>query len=485
MASIFPDGELEHALEVGAVDDRCVRVWVRAPDQKELAVTLSVAGRDPVEAGVELSAEHDWTGVADLTLPVPAPGQPFVVRAGDLSRSGTFAPPPGTSASLTFGVGSCHMPFGKRDGEVVVSGHARGLYPAMTRELRDANARLLLLAGDQIYADELDGFSVRDDLPGSTEHPPALDVALAAYRRLYRGFFNERGFRELRESLPALCMWDDHDIFNNWGSTTLKSPLDAVLFEAASRAYVEYQHARNPGDSAQAPPFGWTHLHGDVGFLALDLRGARDADAGTMIGPQQWAWALDWLNGEAASRVTTLFIVSSVPVAHVSRWFTAATGWIPQRFSGSVRDRWLGRAFLHSRDLLLDTLFAWQTAAPSRQVILLSGDVHAASAFTIRQAEGPGVIKQLVSSAMTTPLVRSQVAFNHLVSRAPNLLEPRYRFERHFVSTTHNFGILQLEPLSSGGHRVTFTVRAWKPSSGGLRTAGRLVSEPPTAAVSP
>ena len=477
----FPDGDLSTAAELGAVDDRSVRVWFRQPNEHEVVGTLSVDGRADVVQRVQPSAERDWTGVLDLSLEEAAPDAAFTFRVGNRTLSGRFTPIPGTAASLTFGFGSCHMPFVGDAGSMCVSTAARGLYSAMQREMTEARSRLLLLTGDQIYADERPGISVRDDLTDDDERPPSLAVALDAYRRNYRGFFNESGMRALRDSFPTLMMWDDHDILDNWGSTRKRSPLDELLFTAASHAYAEYQHNRNPPRSDGAgtvPPFDWTQTHGNIGVLALDLRGARDPEHGTMLGIEQMNRIEEYLSGEASLQIDSLFVLASVPIAHVSRWFTTLFDVLPERFSELIKDRWLSKRFIASRDALLDALFDWQQERPERQVIVLSGDVHCASAFTIRQRSGPGVIQQVTSSALSTPFVRKLLFFNRVVFRAPNLLEPRYRFERHFLSLTHNFGIVRTEPLPTGGHRVVITIRGWQPRANATGTVGRVICVP-------
>lgn len=473
----FPHGEMQDAVELGAIDHQSVRVWTRWPSQEPLRLTLTAAGREPVLAELQPDAASDWTAAVILALSEPAPNMPFTIEAGRRTLTGRFAPIPGTPASLTFGFGSCHMPYAEEDHTIVVRPDDAAIYPAIARDLRTAEASLLLLTGDQIYADERPGISVRDDL-GQKHSPPSLEVALEAYRRNYRGFFNEPGFRRLREGLPTLCMWDDHDIFDNWGSSRAKSPLDLRLFEAAIHAYAEYQHPRNPGASTSQPPFGWTMEYGDIGILGLDVRGKRDAESGTMLGQEQWRTVQEYLRGEESRHISTLFVASSVPVAHVARWFTMIFDLAPERFTTSIRDRWNAGQFIESRDDLLDALFDWQTAVPHRQVIILSGDVHSASAFTIRQRNGPGVIRQVTSSAMTTPLVVKQMAFNRVVVHGTNLFEKRYAFERHFLSISHNIGIARVERRREGGHRVALTVRRWQPRLGRLRTDGRLVVEP-------
>jgi phosphodiesterase/alkaline phosphatase D-like protein len=369
------------------------------------------------------------------------------------------------------------MPYGWPDGAIVVRDDAQ-IYPAITADLQRAKACLLVLLGDQIYADMLPDIGINDAVPGGPDVAPPMSDALEAYRRNYRGFFNQSGFRDLRQSFPTVCMWDDHDILNDWGSRLSETARDRVLFPAAARAFCEYQHQRNPGGGLGSPPYLFTHVHGDIGLLALDLRGKRDAATRTMLGDEQWEQLHGYLTGDAARQVQTLFVVSSVPLAHASRWFTLLMERLPGKTPSSVRGRWSASRFIAERDRLLDHLFAWQTGTPARQVIVLSGDVHCASAFTIRQRSGSGVITQITSSAMTTPLVRKQTIANRVVVRAANLFEPRYRFERRFLSITHNVGIARLTPLPTGGHRVTLTIRSWNPHTRSLRTTARLLCTP-------
>jgi alkaline phosphatase D len=466
----FPDGELQDAAEIGAVDDRGVRVWVRAPGAASVDAVLRVEGRAPVAVAIPVSAQSDWTGAATAILPAPAPGARFTCAVAGQVLGGRLAPSPGTPSGFTFAFGSCHQPFTiGRDGRILTH-HGADIYPAMVEDLHRADARFLLLAGDQIYADALAPVSVTRERMGS-----AGDM-LAAYRRVYRGFFAQRGFRALRASLPVYCMWDDHDIFNDWGSLLTESDTDRRLFTAATRAYVEYQQARNPG-AARRPPFHYAFRHGDAGFLVLDLRGRRDYRAGRLLGAAQMRDALDWLTGDEARRLGTLFVVSSVPLAHVSRWFVRVFERFPGGRASAVRDRWCSSSFVGERDELLAALFAWQVGARCRQVVILSGDVHAAAAFTIRQRHGPGVIQQFTSSALTTRSGRFERAMNVIATRAPNLCEPGPRIQRRLVSLDNNYGLVRLSPLPEGGHRIRFTVRVWRQRQRRFRARG-VVTEP-------
>lgn len=479
----FPDGELADAAELGAVDDRSVRVWGRVPGGPELRARLEVAGLPPVEAAVAVSAETDWTGVVSLRLPAPAPDRPFACVVGGRRLTARLAPAPDDRTAFAFGFGSCHRPFAEDEEGRVRLLPVAAIYPQMAAELRRAEARFLLLGGDQIYSDEIDPISVRRNLPGDEQHPPSLEQALAAYRQVSRGYLAEAGFRALREGLPTCCMWDDHDIFNDWGSRQEQSPRDRRLFEAAARAYGEYQHARNPGGAIGPPPYPWRFRWGTAAFLALDVRSARDYPAGTLLGAGQWDWLRRCLGdggGELAglAGVETLFLLVSIPMGHVARWLVRLVDRLPGEVADEARDRWSSVAFVASRDALLGELFAWQSAAPKRQVVLLSGDVHAASAFTIRRRGGPGVVQQFTSSALTSPSTAVENALGWLMVRGTNLGEPAIRFKRHLFELRNNYGLVRVEPLPAGGHRVAFEVRAWDARGRRLRSAGHVVAEP-------
>jgi hypothetical protein len=478
MPAAFPDGDLDHAAELGAVDSAGVRIWVRDTASDTVRAELRVAGQPPVEETVALSAGTDWTGVLHLSPAGSAPGAAFTCVVGDRAFHGRLAPAPLAHSGLTFGFGSCNRPFlATREG-TVVRAPAAALYPAMCDDLKSQAADFLLLAGDQIYSDELAPVSVENGLSGDEDHPPSYEEALAAYRRVSRGFLGEAGFRRLREEFPTYCIWDDHDIFNCWGSRLAKSPRDHRLFEAACRAYGEYQHTRNPGGRIGPPPYHYTFRRGDVGFLALDLRGARDYERGQLLGHAQWQAIQEYLAGEDAATIHTLFVVASIPIAHVSRWMALLCDHLPGNNGNVVRDRWCSSAFIKGRDALLEALFRWQTGERYRQVILLSGDVHCASAFTIRQRSGRGRIEQFTSSALTTPDPLSQRTINRIAVRWPNAFERRFRFRRHLLTFWNNFGLVRATPLPDGGHRVSFTVRAWHPRQRRLTTVGQVLTVP-------
>jgi len=473
----FPDGLLDHAVEIGAVTERSVRAWVRKPHAGHVEGTLSIDGERAAEASTALSEDSDWTGTLQFDLDMPAPGTEFQINVDGFVRRAVFAPTPGEPARLTFGFGSCNRPF-QLEGDEIVYHQAAGIYDALQNDLVRADGRFVLLAGDQIYSDEIDPISVRSDHLDDEGWLPTPEETLDAYRQISRGYLHVSGFQRLRNGLPTLTIWDDHDIFDNWGSRREVSTLDRRMFDAASRAYYEYQHIRNPGPHAGQPPYHYAYQYGDIGFFVLDVRGQRDWRSGKILGDRQWKDLTDYLGNQSNERITTLFIVSSVPVAHVARWMARAFEHLPGVFGDSVRDRWSAAAYRDQRKRLLQLLFDWQAAAPGRQAIVLSGDVHVAGAYTIRPRSGPGRIEQFTSSAFTTPLSSFERYLNVIAARGSNLFESRWTFQRHFIDYSNNAGLVRLTPLESGGHHVELLIRGWNRRERRLRTVARLASTP-------
>ena len=473
----FPDGLLEESVEIGAVSHRSVRVWVRKPHRVWISGTLSIDDEVVARAEAALSEETDWTGVLVFVLVTPQPRVPFQINVDGVVRAARFAPEPGTITGLTFGFGSCNRPFKLEDGDVVYN-QAAGIYTALSQDLESSDARFMLLAGDQIYSDELDPISVRAADRNQHMLPPPLEELVTAYRHVSRGYLGVPGFMRLRQTTPTYTIWDDHDIFDNWGSRKDVSDLDARMFEAAARVYADYQHARNPGRQAGGPPFHYEFTYGDIGFLVLDVRSKRDWRSGQLLGEEQWQNIVAYLDETMRGPLRTLFVVTTVPVAHVARWMTVLFERMPSKFGDSVRDRWPASAFRAQRDALLEKLIEWQRAAPRRQVIVLSGDVHVAGAYTVRPSEGPGKVEQFTSSAFTTPLSSFERYLNVFAARGANLSEPDWRFTRHFISYANNGGLVRLTPLAGGGHHVELLIRGWNPLRGELHTVERYAALP-------
>ncbi len=459
----FPDGLLDHWACLGAVTDRAVRVWLRSPGVARVPVRLCVDERDggaAAQAEATPDPAHDGVAFVDVSLASAAPRARFTVEVGEQRLPGRFAAAPDAPAAFTFGFASCHQPFAPAAGGRVEKHDRAGIYGPMRRILSDRAAEFLVLLGDQVYSDGVDGASVRDWSRARSEGaPPTVEEFVDAYRHLYRGYFNESGFRALLEAFPSVMTWDDHDIMNSWGSRLHTREDERRMFCAATRVYREYQwpHAAR-GSFDGDPPYAYDFWHGDAGFFVLDLRGIRSWKERVVLGCAQRD-ALEAFTQEATRRGTpTLFIVASIPLIHFSPHAVRVLQWVPGGHGSDIRDRWEADPFRAERDWTIALLGRWQQAAHGRQVIVLSGDVHAGAAFRVRDRVTGGVFHQWTSSSLSAPGGVAHAVANRVGTRLVNWGEARCVAVREGIEPRNNFGAVRVDPLPDGGHHIEFSL---------------------------
>jgi phosphodiesterase/alkaline phosphatase D-like protein len=455
----FPDGELDSWVVLGDLTDRSVRVWVRQPSGS-VEASLAVDGQEVARSAIHPQAEHDHVDATTLELDRSRPEEEFTVAVGDVTRRGRFAPEPGARTRFTFGFGSCHQPFSEPIDGRVEKHPGAGIYPQISRLFAERGAAFTMWLGDQVYSDAMSEMDVREKM--SKDQSVTDEALVEIYRHLYRGYFNEAGHRQLSEAVPAYLIWDDHDIFDGWGSLLNHTAFDERLFRAAATAYREFQHLRNPtGSLAPQASYGYSFWRGDVGFHVPDLRGERDFETGRVMGDEGWS-KLDAFLAEATDRqVPTIFLGVSVPVVHASPAMMTALERLPTSSGRDVRDRWSVSAFAAQRTMLVERLFGWQSAARNRQVIVLSGDVHVGAAFNVRPRQGPGRFAQWTSSALSTPDGLMHVLANRVVTSFVRLGEGELRVWRRGLATSNNVGVVDVVPADGGGHTVRLTVHQY------------------------
>ena len=197
-----------------------------------------------------------------------------------------------------------------------------------------------------------------------------------------------------------------------------------------------------------------------------------------LLGERQWRDFEAFLAEADERRTATLFIVASVPIFHVAPVLVWLTERIPTRRETDVRGRWSARPFNAEREALLERLFDWQAARPERQVIILSGDVHAGAEFRVDRRRGPGTILQWTSSPLTNPTDRSQRLANQVGTRLAQWGESRYRVKLQALTVHNNFGLIDVIPLEAGGHQVHLTLYLFDPDSQTLYPDDRAVGRP-------
>jgi hypothetical protein len=120
----------------------------------------------------------------------------------------------------------------------------------------------------------------------------------AFYFNHYMNHFNTDGFRDALGTIPFNFIWDDHDIFDGYGSYPdylSKSPIFVGVFEAALRFYLLFQHHTNVdrykyeeiGDSSHSTLLAYGPF---LAVVSIDVRSERTLEH---VVPQR-SWDMIW-----------------------------------------------------------------------------------------------------------------------------------------------------------------------------------------------
>lgn len=279
---------------------------------------------------------------------------------------------------------------------------------------------LLLMGGDQVYADALwdmldklgVGVDAPDDAKKEIPFPDHVKAEVEAfYFDLYCKQWSDPTLASVLASIPTLMMWDDHDIFDGWGSYTgglQGTDLFKGIFKLAKEHFELFQRQGLPAENNVAPGHGYSVAHriGPVGLLALDLRSERTPTQ--ILSDDHWASVYEWL--DHADGLSHLLVMSSIPVQHPSfQLLEQGLGVFPghQELEDDLRDHWTSRPHTHERLRLIHRLLDYAEHKKTR-VTIISGDVHVAATGVIESRRhaaehGLNVINQLTASGVVHP----------------------------------------------------------------------------------
>ena len=133
----------------------------------------------------------------------------------------------------------------------------RTLALRMRDEPRERWPDLLLLLGDQVYADEVSpGTAAFAETRRHPEEPPGRRVLdYEEYTRLYKESWSEPAIRWLLSTVPTAMIFDDHDVHDDWNiSQAWVDEMRATDWwdehvVAAMMSYWVYQHIGNVSPS--------------------------------------------------------------------------------------------------------------------------------------------------------------------------------------------------------------------------------------------
>ena len=351
------------------------------------------------------------------------------------------------------------------------------LYALARRLLREPHDRwpdLLLLVGDQVYADEVSPATqrfirTRRDIP----RPPGQQVAdFEEYTRLYREAWGYPLVRWMASTVATAMIFDDHDLHDDWNTseawvTKMRAePWWEERIVGAFMSYWIYQHLGNlsPGELAaeellrrvtatddgtkalrafalkashETDGSRWSYSRG-LGrnrLVVIDSRAGRLLKDGqrSMLDAAEW----EWLERQLTGGVDHVLIATSLPLLlspglhYLEAWNEAvcAGAW-GQRFAAigeQIRQRldlehWAAFESSFTRLVeLIRAVAAGERGPAPASIGVLSGDVHhgylAEAAFT-NTSGVQSTVYQAVCSPFRHPLaVHERAAVRAAMSR--------------------------------------------------------------------
>jgi hypothetical protein len=377
-------------------------VAVMAAPSREPAPDVAVTGGGGV-APQQLTAAVGYT-VWAYAFSLPSSGGSYTAAGRSYPVAGLI----GDDFRLAY-VACNGLEHGDRERPLV---ERNALWQRLARDHADNPFGLLIQGGDQLYADEMLQVNEATRRWEKGEPPGPVDTeALAADLRAflvtrYLELYSQPEPAWLMARVPSLCMWDDHDICDGWGSlyeTQLDSPVGRTVFAVAREAFLVFQHGVRPDEvpaicgDASGESLTWCAELPGLTLIAPDLRSERRPDR--VMGEAGWSAFEAAL---ANARGERILVLSSVPaLGPRMSWIEAAMGVLPgiQTYEDDLRDQWQSRAHREEWRRFLRVLVDRHEAGTP--VTLLSGEIHLATRGTMATSAGP--LHQLVASGITHP----------------------------------------------------------------------------------
>ncbi|HEY3687067.1 MAG TPA: alkaline phosphatase D family protein [Streptosporangiaceae bacterium] len=390
---------------------------------------------------VELDGERVW----------PEPGSAF-------PPSRVRTPAPDATVRVVFG--SCRVSGPHETADNVTHGVDVLRAYALRAAAGDADPwpTVLLMAGDQVYADEpseqMRAF-IRDRR--DVAEPPGEEIAdFAEYAHLYRLAFGDPACRWLLSTVPSLMIFDDHDIRDDWNTSRAwreeitARPWWRARITGGLGAYWIYQHIGNlpraerdtdellaklraaDGDGGDLlDAFAWRadqendsnrwsyrHDFGGTRLVVVDSRCGRVLTPGKrrMLAGSESAWLDDQCRGD----VDHLLIATSLPfllpagLYDLEAWNEAVCDGVWGRRAAAFGERirqaydlehWA--AFRTSCDMLtasITEVARGERGRPPASIVFLSGDVHHSYLNKVTSPPLPTPIYQAVCSPIRNPM---------------------------------------------------------------------------------
>jgi len=310
------------------IDNDSYRVIIAKPFQETRSQMICVFVCDEIEIQV-VSTQKDITfGVFSFDVPSQMPkdvkihyffkeGEKVIENLDGLTQKDLWFYNRSVSQITKTALVSCNNPFSFK-----MKGISRfNMWEELDKETYREQTELVILAGDQLYNDNLERF-----LKKKTVDKKAMSASII---RNYLVYFGILPRKKIMARIPSICIWDDHDITDGYGSRPeqFRSFEQNIkwqdFFSVASEAFNKYQAVRNPKNEFRKSFSNYIDIKHTRIYL-FDFRTHRNIQLKRLMHP------LDLIDFEKSlktipDRIKNISLVSPVIVARSTKHFDIAT----------------------------------------------------------------------------------------------------------------------------------------------------------------
>lgn len=416
---------------------------------------------DPIMENVEVNYE------------IQALGDPIFDQAGSKIWKTVV---PGTESVPKIGFASCNgsgkkLPQFQADADYVMW---ERLYKSHTTEGLTHAFHCLIMGGDQVYADPIwktIPYFKRHKLLGwhsnraiinhkiSDDDLPILEAELEEfYEALYIESWSKPAVAKTLASIPSIMMWDDHDIFDGWGSQPPElqaSELFQLIYKVAKKYFEVFQiRGADNASRISADDYTLQLRFRNYEIFALDNRSHRTNDG--VMSQGQFKCLEAYLERDLFQDVPdalqdqrVLLFAIPVPIAHLNykertervlRWSLPNN--FRYSFNDDALDHWDHKNHSGQQKRLLSFIFSLADHTSPKYVHIISGDVHSAGAGRIvKESEND---LRIVNEFISSPIVYKPVGkiLQFLLSR----LSDEYSEVEGYKIGVYQFGFDPTKP---------------------------------------
>lgn len=335
--------------------------------------------------------------------------------------------------------------------------------------------QLLIQGGDQLYADdvwrevpELAAWrSLKQSAQVTARLSPRAEAAIRDfYFDSYCQLWAQPDLAPVVASIPSVMMWDDHDIFDGWGShpaALQRSPVFRSVWTVAREQFALFQLASTLDElptmvgDPEGGHFGWVVQINTTGIIAPDLRSQRTRSQ--VMGETGWRWMTAAL--ARLGQCQQVFFVSTVPVLNLNlSWLERLVEPLPVRhrlYQDDFRDQWRSYQHRHEWRRLVTHLLDFSRQTQTR-VTILSGEIHL-GAVGVVERDATRVFQLTSSGVVHDPPPQLLARVFDLLSRGSAMvsdgacmrmlplprLESRYLAARNWLALDYTGSSLKVE----------------------------------------